>query len=138
MTSERDKIIQHRNRLKFRFGQLFTEVEQILFRHDPMEIAFVDHDDVAENPDEYAPEVETIIPRLDTANSAEDVADIVYEEFLHWFGLEETDDEDVDGDGVGEEELTDEDLVGPKAAYADLSAEIWAAWIRFKAISATH
>ena len=138
MTSEHDRIIQNRKRLKSQYGQLYTEVEQILFRYDPIGIAFVGCEDVAENPDEYAPEVETILPKLDTANSAEDVTDIVYEEFLHWFGLEETDDEDMDGDGVGEEELTDEDLVGPKAAYADLSAEIWEAWNRFKANSATQ
>jgi hypothetical protein len=112
MTTERDKLIQDRNRLKSQFGQLFTEIEQILFRHDPIGIAFVDNENVADNPDEYAPEVGTILPRLATAKSATDVTDIVYEEFTHWFDDKET--------------------AGSKAKYKALSTEIWAAWNRFK------
>ena len=115
MMTERDEIIQKRNKLKEEFGQLFTEVEQILFNHDPAEIAFVDQESVAENPDEYAPEVETILPRLSKAKSALDVTDIVYEEFKKWFDDEET--------------------VGSKSKYHSLSVEIWAAWKRFKGIS---
>ena len=81
MTHERDEIIRNRSRLKAEYGQLYTDIEQILFRHDPIGIAYEGHDSVEDNPDEYAPEVETILPRLRTANSADDVADIVYEEF---------------------------------------------------------
>jgi len=115
MMSERDEIIQKRNKVKEEFGQLFTEVEQILFNHDPIGIAYVDHENVADNPDEYAPEVETILPRLSSAKSALDVTEIVYEEFIRWFDDEET--------------------VGPKSHYQALSADIWAAWKRFKGIS---
>lgn len=133
MTSERDQIIRKRNRLKAQYGRLYAEVEQILFRYDPVDIAFVGYDEVADNPDEYAPEVETILPRLETAKSAEDVTEIVYEEFVRWFGLEEPDDDDV----AKNEDLNDEDLVGPKSAYAALSVEIWDALLRFRATSAT-
>jgi len=112
MTRERDEIVQNRNQLKSQFGQLFTEVEQILFSHDPIGIAFVGDENVADNPDEYEPEVGTILPRLRTANTAADVTDIVYEEFIRWFDDEET--------------------VGPKAKYKALSGEIWVAWNRFK------
>jgi hypothetical protein len=111
MTNERDKIVQDRERLKSQFGQLFTEVEQILFSYDPIGIAYMDDDNVADNPDEYASEVGTILPRLATVKSSTDVADIVYEEFMHWF------------DDVA--------TVGPKAKYEALSGEIWVAWQRF-------
>jgi len=110
MTKERDNIIQNRNRLKLQFETLFTEIEQILFKHDPVGIAFVGHENVADNRDEYAPEVGTILPRLNTARSADDVTDIVYEEFISWFGDRET--------------------AGPKAKYEALSVDICAAWNR--------
>ena len=112
MAKGRDEIVQNRNQLKSQYGQLFTEVEQILFNHDPIGIAYVDDENVADNRDEYAPEVGTILPRLRTAKTAVDVTDIVYEEFKRWFGDEET--------------------VGSKARYKALSDEIWHAWNRFK------
>lgn len=113
MTRERDEILRNTARLKARFGELFDEVEQILFRHDPIGIAFTDHDSVAVNPDEYAPEVETILPRLESARTESDLTDIVYEEFLGWFG--------------------DAEIVGPKEQYQAIAADIWATWLRFDA-----
>jgi hypothetical protein len=111
MTTDRDKIERDRNQLKSQFRGLFEQVEEILFRHDPVGIAFVDDENVADNPDEYAPEVEAILPRLKTAAAADEVTDIVYEEFLRFFDGEEN--------------------VGPKGAYEALSQEIWMAWKRF-------
>ncbi len=112
MTIERNEIIENRMRLKSQFGPFFTEVEQILFRHDPIGIAFVDDENVRDNPDEYATEVGTILPRLKTAKSAADVTDIVYEEFTRWFDDEET--------------------LGPKAKYRSLSDEIWQVWKKYR------
>ncbi len=114
MSNERDEIRRQRKELRARYGALFSEVEQILFKHDPMEIAFSDSAIVAENSDEYAPEVGTILPRLNKAGSVSDVTDIVYEEFQVWFG----------------DEL---EMIGPKAAYQSIAADIWAAWTRYKA-----
>ena len=111
MSDERDKFTQRQNRLIAHFKQLFREVEQILFKFDPIGIAFVGHDKVADNPDEYSPEVGTILPRLSDANSPDDVTQIVYEEFGHWFGVDE---------------------IGPKEKYVDLSNEIWLAWNHYK------
>lgn len=111
MTTDRDKIERDRNRLKSQFKGLFEQVEEILFRHDPVGIAFVDDESVADNPDEYAPEVEAILPRLRAAKSAKHVADIVYEEFLRFFDGEEN--------------------AGPKESYEAASEEIWVAWKRF-------
>lgn len=104
MTAERDKIIPNCDRMNLQLKGLFTEAEQALFKHDPIGIAYIDHGTVADNPDEYAPEIGTILPRLATTKSADEVTDIVYEEFLRWFNDEET--------------------VGPKIKYEALSAEI--------------
>ncbi len=111
MTTERDTIVHNRSQLKSQFGNLFDEIEAILFKHDPMEIAYLDHEHVADNPDEYSPEVGVILPRLRTAMAAEDVREIVYEVFLRFFDGEEN--------------------IGPKIKYEALSLEIWAAWKRF-------
>ena len=92
--------------IKTQFRELYTEVERILFRHDPMGINFED------NIDEYDPEVDTILPRLKTANSELDVLDIVHEEFCRWF---------------------DPDMVGSKSnpVYQAISKEVWSAWLNF-------
>lgn len=66
--------------------KLAIAVEEILFRHDPEGIAFYDENDEPINSDEYAPEVVTILPRLNSAKNAGDVAIIVLEEFNKWFG----------------------------------------------------
>jgi hypothetical protein len=55
--------------------------------------------------DEYAPEVGTIIPRLQDAKSPDDVRRIQHEEFLRWFDAEET--------------------IGREAAYDAVAHEIW-------------
>ena len=70
--------------LKRNYGKLFDAISKVLFEQDPVGISFVD------NTDEYDPETGTIIPRLKSARSAEDVQSIVYEEFCRWFGAETT------------------------------------------------
>jgi len=64
------------------YQELFAEVSAILFRHDLVGINF------ESNTDEYDPEAGTILPRLRPGATAEEVAGIVREEFLRWFGQE--------------------------------------------------
>ena len=92
--------------IKTLYRGFYTEIEEILFRNDPMGINFVD------NTDEYDPEVDTILPRLKTANSESDVLDIVHEEFCKWF---------------------DADMVGKKShpVYKVIAKEVWSAWLKF-------
>lgn len=85
---------------------LYAEVEEILFRLDPVGINFGD------NTDEYGSEVGTIVPRLEDASSEADVHRIVYEEFVRWF------DEAIAGDPN-------------KQAYKEAAKEIWQAWVNF-------
>lgn len=94
-----------RKEAKRRYGLLYDEVEAILFRRDPKSINFV------ENADEYASEVAAILPRLKEAKVREDVAIIVHEVFVFFFGSAE----------AGQPEL-----------YEDASSEIWDAWQRFQ------
>jgi hypothetical protein len=63
-----------------------------------------------ENPDEYEPEVGTILPRLKTAHSVPDIRQIIREEFLRWF-------------------ITDLDR--DKVRLDGMTCEIWDAWCRY-------
>ena len=63
-----------------RYASLVAELALVFFVFDPMGINFGD------NTDEYEPEVGTVLPRLRSASSAEDVARILQEEFGRWFG----------------------------------------------------
>ena len=93
-----------RDAIKRQYGTLFASISDALFEADPIGINF-DH-----NTDEYEPEAETIIPRLGSAKSAEDVQTIVYEEFCRWFAPVN---------------------VGPREKYASVSAKIWELWCAF-------
>ncbi len=62
------------------YQELFAEVSAILFQHDLVGIKF------ESNTDEYDPEAGTILPRLRPGATAEEVAGIVREEFIRWFG----------------------------------------------------
>jgi hypothetical protein len=81
------------------YQRLVDELERLLYRHDPIGIAFGD------NPDEYSPEAGTIAPRLAEAQSVEDVLRVVHEEFVRWF---------------------DDDTVGTPSRYQTIAEEIWA------------
>jgi hypothetical protein len=92
---------EERKAIKRQYGTLFVSISDALFKADPMGINF------DTNTDEYEQEAGTIIPRLSSAKSEEDVQLIVCEEFCRWFGP-----------------IT----AGPKENYASVSAEIWELW----------
>jgi hypothetical protein len=71
----KEQIDAEYRRLRAEYGALFDEVTAIFFRHDPIGINF------EYNTDEYEPEARTILPRLRTCHSAEDVLAVVHEEF---------------------------------------------------------
>jgi hypothetical protein len=93
-----------RDAIKREYGTLFASISDALFEADPVGINF------DENTDEYEPEAGTIIARLGSAKSEEDVQVIVYEEFRRWF---------------------DPIIAGPRERYASVSAEIWKLWCAF-------
>ena len=65
--------------------ELYEALAQILYLYDPIGLARL-----GAPSDEYEPEVGTIVPRLMSANCAEDVTLIIYEEFGRWFGAQST------------------------------------------------
>ena len=81
--------------------EFFEQISNILFKHDPIGINF-EH-----NADEYDPEAGTIIPRLASCNSVDDVCIVVHEEFLRWFSPLD---------------------VGSAQRYQQIAKEIWTAW----------
>jgi hypothetical protein len=80
MPRTREQILEERRQLKNQYGELFDMIAGLLFRADPIGIAFDN-----EKLDEYASETGTILPRLHTCQSAEDVLRVVHEEFTRWF-----------------------------------------------------
>ena len=83
------------------YKELESAVNAALFRHDPMGLAYA-----GVPADEYDVETSTILPRLGSAQSADDVGRILEEEFERWF------DEVLAGD--------------PRISAA--AEEIWKAW----------
>jgi hypothetical protein len=90
-----------REQLKRQYGLLFDTVAALLFERDPIGINFGD------NTDEYDPETGTILPRLASAKSVDDVQTIVHEEFCRSF-------DKVD--------------VGALEQYREAPEKIWEAW----------
>jgi hypothetical protein len=61
--------------------------------------------------DEYSPEIGTIVPRVVNAQNADEVAAILHEEFLRWFG---------------------DDTAGPRQAYEAPGVRIWDALMEYR------
>lgn len=99
MPRTREQILEERRRLKAEYGELFDALSALLFRHDPIGIAFDN-----ENTDEYDPETGTILPRLRNCASSSDVQRVVHEEFVRWF---------------------DAGNAGPEERYTLIASEIW-------------
>jgi hypothetical protein len=101
MSKTREQILEERRRLRAEYGELFAAVAALLFRADPIGINFED------NRGEYEPETGTILPRLSTCGSADDVLRVVHEEFVRWF---------------------DADTAGASERYQHIASEIWQFW----------
>jgi hypothetical protein len=91
-------VSEWEGKLTASYRELVAELEALLYRHDPIGIAFGD------NPDEYAPEAGTIAARLQDVRTVDDVRAVVHAEFIRWF---------------------DEDTAGPAERYRSLAEEIW-------------
>jgi hypothetical protein len=101
MTRTRDEIREARRKARTEYGDLFDSVAALLFRHDPIGINFEN------NADEYEPEVETILPRLRSCSSGDDVVQVVHEEFVRWF---------------------DPGTAGSQDRYVQIASDIWQLW----------
>ncbi|WP_217080523.1 hypothetical protein [Citreicoccus inhibens] len=80
--AQRERVLRERAVLREQFGARFDEVSEALFRKDPIGI------DAETNTDEYEPEAGAILPRLEDRTSEADVARVIHEEFVRWFGAD--------------------------------------------------
>jgi hypothetical protein len=101
MTRTRDEILENRRHVKAKYGRLFDSIAALLYRHDPIGINFED------NTDEYEPEAGTILPRLNSCHSADDVLQVIHAEFVRWF---------------------DSGTAGPPEHYREIASEVWQLW----------
>jgi len=94
----REDIERSRAELRARFGADYGTLRRLLFEEDPIGINF------GHNDDEYDPEVRTILPRLHTCVTVDDVSAVVHEEFCRWF---------------------DADIAGPRTGYQRVAERIF-------------
>ena len=104
MDRTREQILEERRQLRLEYGHLFDLTAELLFRHDPVGINF------EINPDEYEIETGTILPRLHSCQSVNDVLNVVHEEFVRWFA----------------------EIAGPQERYVAIASEIWQLWQQFR------
>ncbi|MEL7569559.1 MAG: hypothetical protein AAGU14_03255 [Eubacteriaceae bacterium] len=95
-----------RKQIKQGYENLYNEVLEILWRHDPIGIGYLS--------DEYEPETGTILPRIKEASSQAELRNIIYQEFVKWFN---------------------EELAGKEENYNQIAHEIWECWNKFISIN---
>ena len=71
-----------REKFKKIYGEFYFSLSAILWKHDPVKISFVSED-------EYEPEVDEIIPRLNEVTSPSMAAKIVAEVFEKMFPVDQ-------------------------------------------------
>ena len=88
-----------REALRREFGRLYLVVSKALCEADPLGLIAI-----GAPPDEYEPEVGTVLPRLQEARSVDGMNRILHEEFVRWFGA---------------------DIAGPAELYAPAAQTLW-------------
>ena len=96
MSSE--EIAARKKAMKQDYPQIYDRVTAILFEEDPIGINY------EFNTDEYEPETGSILPRIGSCRSAEELQRVVHEEFVRWFGAV---------------------TAGPFERYTRIAARIW-------------
>ena len=80
---------------------IFDSLAALFYAHDPMGLAAL-----GVPGDEYEPEARTVLPRLETCKSEEELVGILHEEFVSWF----------------------QESAGPREKYVELASKVWALW----------
>jgi hypothetical protein len=107
MISEREKRRSKRAKMSKRFGKVYDKLSALLFYHDPLELAYMDHPLVQDNPDEYDSVVDDILPKLAECWSEDECLNIIHNCFSRGFSA---------------------DGVGPISKYNLIAHETWALW----------
>lgn len=96
-----------RQRAKRELLDIQEAVSEALCRLDPLALI-----EAGAPSSEYDPEIGTIMPRLGEASTRDDLARIIHEEFVAWFGSE---------------------LAGSEARYNVAANEVWSHWLLHRA-----
>ena len=107
MISEQEKMRSKREKIRNLFGGVYDKLSAILFRHDPLDSAYVNHPNVKDNPDEYDSVVDDILPKLAECWSEDECLNIIYKCFLREFSADD---------------------VGPISKYKLIAHETWVLW----------
>ena len=94
-------MVNDKEQLKPIYMSLLEIISLAMFQHDLIDINY------GSNTDEYDSEAGTVIPRLPECHSETDVAKVLNEEYVRWFGVEDA---------------------GNLEAYQTLAKEIWQLW----------
>jgi hypothetical protein len=101
MDTELHPFHTQRDLLRAQYQNAYDRLATLLFQHDPIGIGFEDC------PDEYEPEVATILPRLRGCSTETECLQVIHEEFCQWFG---------------------EETAGSPADYETIAHEVWIMW----------
>jgi len=101
----RKQARDERLRIKREYGAIFDDISTLLYAEDPIDVTRA-----IGATHEYDREVGTILPPLRSCATAEDVAEVVFEEFVRRFTA---------------------DVAGAKERYGQVSQQIWEAWQRY-------
>lgn len=118
-----EQLRDKRARLRAKFGTLYDSVAQVLYRHDPMDLV------MEFNQDEYFPEADAILLRIEHAGSPAELRQIIWQVFKELFAPDEEIDEN-DAAELG-------DNVGEESKYDAIATDIWQAYARWHRSSAT-
>ncbi len=101
MEMELQTFHTQRDLLRAQYKDSYERLTALLFQHDPIGIGSENY------PDEYEPEVATILPRLRDCFSEADCLQVIHEELCRWFG---------------------EDNTGSPEDYETIAHEVWIMW----------
>jgi hypothetical protein len=113
-----EQLQAKRARLREKFGALFDTVAEILFRHDPMQLS------MGFNQDEYYPEVDAILVRLEDSRSPLELRLAIWQVFKDLFAADE------DADKGDPEDL--EDNVGEETRFDQIANDVWQAYANWQ------
>lgn len=85
--------------LKAKYRKLWQIIDSAIRSEDPIGLLELGAPD-----DEYDLEIGTILPRVDSARSEDELCTIIHEEFVSWF---------------------DETIAGPADSYKSIAQKIW-------------
>ncbi len=110
----RQSFLLRQQQVMERYGCLYEEIIDIFDQYDPLVAPGWEHHEKEEwERGEYSPEVVRILPRLEGAQSLDDVRRIVHEVFLYNYG----------SDGQ-----PNWDYIGPEERFQRVSVQVWDAW----------